>query len=137
MARATVCIWLPGGYQHDLGAGHGGLEVEDEGGETFYVTWLPANSGGFLAHRRLFTVQGMEASKRLGFATIRDRESGNIVANDAARGSGNEVSLQSDMRAHNFMNPKFAAEGVIAPPHYMIDLPAGATPGPRRPVGSA
>src|SRR5262245_37909875 len=110
-ARATVCIWLPGGYKHALGAGHGGLEVEDERGKTFYVTWLPANSGGSIAQKRMLTLQGMEASKKLGFATIRDRATGKVVPNDQARGSGKEVSLESDSRAHNFMNPNFYAHG--------------------------
>jgi hypothetical protein len=127
-ARATVCIWLPGGFHHALGAGHGGLEVENDRGETFYVTWLPANSGGSIAQKRMVTLQGMEASKRLGFATIRDRATGKVVPNDQARGSGQEVSLQSDMRAHNFMNPKAQAMGIIAPPHYAIDLPAALLP---------
>lgn len=127
-ARATVCIWLPGGYKHVLGAGHGGLEVEDDSGKTFYVTWLPANSGGSIAQKRLFTLQGMEANKKVGFKTIRDRTTGQVVANDQARGTGKEVNLQSDMAAHNFMNPNFHANGVVGPPHYMIDLPARKLP---------
>src|SRR5262245_16574746 len=127
-ARATVCIWLPGGYKHALGAGHGGLEVETRSGEKFYVTWLPANQGGSMAEKRLFTLQGMEASKKLGFEKIRDRATGKVVANDQARGSGNEVSLESDMAAHNFMNPNFHANGVVGPPHYVIDLPAALLP---------
>jgi hypothetical protein len=123
-ARVTVCIWLPGGFKHALGAGHGGLEVEDEHGQTFYITWLPANAGGSIAQKRMLTLQGMEAHKGLGFAQIRDRATGQVVANDRARGTGQEVSLQSDMAAHNFMNPNFHANGVVGPPHYSIDLPA-------------
>ena len=57
-ARATVCIWLPGGFRHALGASHGGLEVEDEHGQTFYITWLPASKGGSIDQKRLFTLQG-------------------------------------------------------------------------------
>jgi hypothetical protein len=127
-ARATVCIWLPGGYHHVLGAGHGGLEVEDNRGETFYVTWLPANSGGSIAQKRMVTLQGMDAHKRVGFATIRDRTSGKIVPNDQARGTGKEVSLLSDRQAHAFMNEKAHAMGIVATPHYMIDLPAAQLP---------
>lgn len=126
--RATVCIWLPGGFKHALGAGHGGLEVEDDRGETFYVTWLPANAGGSIAQKRMLTLQGMEAHKGLGFAKIRDRTTGQVVDNDRARGSGQEVTLQSDMAAHNFMNPNFHANNVVGPPHYMIDLPAALLP---------
>jgi hypothetical protein len=130
-ARATVCIWLPGGFKHALGAGHGGLEVETASGKTFYVTWLPANSGGSIAQKRMLTLQGMEAHKGLGFAQVRDRATGKIVANDRARGTGQEVNLQSDSAAHNFMNPNFHANNVVGPPHYMIDLPgAKVPPGP-------
>src|SRR5436305_667963 len=103
-ARATVCIWLPGGYHHALGAGHGGLEVEDDRGETFYVTWLPANSGGSVGQKRLITLQGMEANKKLGFKTIRDPDTGQVMPNDRARGTGQEVNLESDKRTHAFMN---------------------------------
>lgn len=127
-ARATVCIWLPDGVHHVLGAGHGGLEVEDDQGKTFYITWLPANSGGSLSHRRLVTAQGMEASKRVGFSTIRDRATGKVVPNDHALGSGKEVNLDSDSAAHNFMNPNFYRHGVVGPPHYSVDLPGALLP---------
>jgi hypothetical protein len=71
----------------------------------------------------------MEGSKRLGFATIRDRTTGQIVPNDHARGTGKEVSLQSDMRAHRRLANAEAAEmGITLPPQYMIDLPAALLP---------
>jgi len=123
-ARATVCIWLPGGYHHALGAGHGGLEVENDRGETFYVTWLPANSGGSIAQKRMVTLQGMEPHKKVGFKTIHDRTTGKVTPNDQALGTGKEVNLQSDMQAHAFMNADAHAMGIVATPHYMIDLPA-------------
>src|SRR5262245_51300733 len=100
-ARATVCICLPGGYRHVLGSGHGGLEVEDESGVTFYITWLPANQGGSIAQKRLFTPQGMEAHKKVGFLMVRDRATGQTVPNDTCFGSGQEVNVRSDMAAHN------------------------------------
>src|SRR5262249_37492494 len=81
------------------------------------------NSGGSLAHKRLFTLQGMDAHKKVGFAMIRDRATGQIVPSDTCIGSGQEVNLQSDMVAHNFMNPNFHRHRVIGPPHYMIDIP--------------
>jgi hypothetical protein len=128
-AQATLCIWLPGGYRHVLGAGHGGLEVEDEKGKTFYVTWLPANAGGSIAQKRMVSLQGMEPHKKVGFKKIRNPADGKIIDNDQARGSGNEVTLEMDKAAHNFMNPNFHANGVIGPPHYMIDIPVAQLPG--------
>jgi len=70
----------------------------------------------------------MEANKKLGFATIRDRATGKVVLNDQARGTGKEVSLDSDSQAHNFMNPNFYRHNVVGPPHYSIDLPAALLP---------
>jgi hypothetical protein len=129
-ARATVCIWLPGGFHHALGFGHGGLEVEDDRGDKFYVTWMPANKGGSVAQKRLFTLQGTEAHKRVGFATIRDRATGKIVPNDTARGSGKEVNLAADSWAHRFFHPDkdYGKYGFPAPPNHKIELPAALLP---------
>jgi hypothetical protein len=124
-AYARVFIWLPKGIDYALGIGHGGLKIKTAEGNKYYITWLNGKAGGSSGSAGSgggFTSQSREASRRVGFAVIKDRD-GQIVPNPNALGSGQTFGFKDDRKANVFRFPELQGLVNEMPPNYALDLP--------------
>jgi hypothetical protein len=127
-ASAHVFVWLPHKtVENTLGIGHSAVQISTAEGSSYYITWLNGKVGGcgISGVQGGVKQQGTEASKRVGFATIRDKK-GKEVPNPDAVGSPTTIDFTRDCQANAFRFPELREREV--PPNYAFDIPVSVVP---------
>ena len=124
-----VCIWLPNGFSHRAGIGHAALKVMTPEGDKYYVTWLSSGSGCSRSGGSggMSKSQGMEASKMLGFAQLRNRHTGQLEDNPNAL----DTHMVFDYTADRYANAGrmgVTGWGAQASANYKISIPVMTMP---------